>query len=279
MLTTERNEAVSAEEFVEQEDLSGAGPSTETAGGNLYAAVPRLDLTQRAVLSELMDQPCSFADLRACLRDIARVNRLTSGYRPTLLWLNRLIEAVSVKTGPLRIVDVGCGYGDTLRRIAAWASKRNIPVMLTGIDLNPDAVRAAKEATASTMCIEWLTADALVYRPQDGVDIVICSLFTHHLRDHDIVRFLVWMEETARLGWFINDLHRRATHYYLFRACARVSGWHHFVRHDGPVSILRGFVLEDWQALCRAAGIALDAIAIERQRTARLCVSRIKPGH
>lgn len=107
-------------------------------------------------------------------------------------------------------------------------------------------------------------------------DVVISSLLTHHLSEREIVRFLGWMESTARVGWFVNDLHRRSAPYYVFRAVAAVAGWHRFVRHDGPVSIRRSFVREDWERMCGAAGLDMGAVEIREYRPARLCVGRIR---
>ena len=71
--------------------------------------------TQPEDLPEQMDEPCSRDELRACLRDMARVNRLLLGYRPTFHWLASLhLERLG---RPVRILDVGCGNGDLLRRI------------------------------------------------------------------------------------------------------------------------------------------------------------------
>jgi SAM-dependent methyltransferase len=237
---------------------------------------PQLDFSRRAELSELMDEPCSYADLRACLHDIARVNSLTFAHRPTMSWLNRLVDAMPGLSTPLRIVDVGCGYGDMLRRIDAWAERRGIAVTLTGIDLNPDAIRAAREATPPTQRIDWLVGDALSDHPTDDTDVVLSTLLTHHLPNPEIVRFLGWMEKTAQRGWFINDLHRQPVPYHLFRLWARFSNWHAFVRNDGPVSIRRSFVPEDWEKLCAAAQIAPESVSIREYRPARLCVGRVK---
>jgi hypothetical protein len=49
------------------------------------------------------------------------------------------------------------------------------------------------------------------------------------------------------------------------------------VQHDGPISIARSFVTEDWQRMCAAAGLKDQDIDIERFAPARLCVSRRKP--
>lgn len=223
-----------------------------------------------------MDQPCSYEELRACLHDIARVNSLTLAHRPTLSWLNQLVDRLPVSAAPLRIVDVGCGYGDMLRRIDAWATKRGIAVTLTGIDLNPDAIRAAREATSSRQRIDWMVGDALSDHPTDDTDVVLSTLMTHHLPDPKIVHFLGWVEETAQRGWFISDLHRQPLPYHLFSLWARYSNWHAFVRHDGPVSIRRSFVRRDWENLCAAAGVAREIVSIRNHQPARLCVGRLK---
>jgi SAM-dependent methyltransferase len=235
-----------------------------------------LDFSRRAELVEMMDQPCSYEELRACLHDIARVNRLTLAYRPTISWIEELVAAHPVSAGPLRVVDVGCGDGDTLRRIDAWAMRRGISVALTGIDLNPDAVRAAKEATPPVQNIEWVVGDALSDAMTGEVDVIVSSLLTHHLTDAQIVPFLQWMESKAQCGWFINDLHRRPVPYHLFRLLARFTNWHPFVKYDGPVSIRRSFVVEDWRSLCSDAGLAAESVSIREYRPARLCVGRMK---
>jgi len=224
----------------------------------------------------MMDEPCTYEELRACLHDIARVNRLTLAYRPTLSWMQELVAAHPPSAKPLRIVDVGCGYGDTLRQIDIWTAKRGIAVNLTGIDLNPDAIRAAKEATPPARHIEWNVGDALSDATRGDIDVVICSLLTHHLTNPQIVQFLRWMDQIAQFGWFINDLHRQPAPYHLFRLLARFTNWHSFVKYDGPVSIRRSFVVEDWQNLCAAAGLAAQAVSIKEYRPARLCVGRIK---
>jgi SAM-dependent methyltransferase len=234
-----------------------------------------VDLSHRAELVEMMDQPCSYEELRGCLHDIARVNRLTFAYRPTISWMEELIAA-HPSLEPLRVLDVGCGDGDMLRRLNAWAAKRGVPVALTGIDLNPDAIRAAREATPPAQRIQWIVGDALSNAVMGDIDVVICSLLTHHLTDPQIVQFLRWTERTTRLGWLVNDLHRKPVPYHLFRLWARFTNWHPFVKNDGAVSIRRSFVIEDWKRLCAAAELDTNTVSIKEYRPARLCVGRIK---
>ena len=234
-----------------------------------------------ATLPELMDAPASFETLRACLQDLARANRLTLSRRPTLSFLAQVTQLRGRTAEPLHIVDVGSGYGDTLRTIHGWARRRQIPVTLTGIDLNPHATRAAREATAQTRippgAITWITGNALAATLPQPPDVVLSSLLTHHLPDLELVRFLAWMERSARLGWFINDLERQPNPARLFGLLARTLRWHPFVQHDGPVSFQRAFRAADWQHLLSLAAVPPGSATIRRRFPARLCVERLLP--
>jgi SAM-dependent methyltransferase len=237
-----------------------------------------LDFSRRADTPELMDsEACGFEEFRACLADLERVNGWTLTYRPMISFLDRLAhEGMLPQDRPVAIVDVGSGYGGMLRRIDEWAERRRIQVDLTGIDLNPWSAKAAMEATAGGRPIRWVTSDLFDYRPEWGIDLIVSSQFTHHLDDAQLVGFLKWMEATATIGWFVGDLHRHPLPYWFFRIWSRLAGWHRFVQHDGPVSISRAFVSEDWRRLLRAAAIADGAARIEWRMPFRLCVGRVK---
>ncbi len=218
----------------------------------------------------------SFEEFRACLRDLTKVNRLTLAYRPTLAFFDRLLPKIKTLGRPLEVVDVGSGYGDMLRRVAAWAERRNVKVSLTGVDLNPWSARAADEATSSRAEIRWVTADAFAYEPANGIDVVISSLFTHHLPDDLVVKFLAWMETRARVGYFVNDLHRHPLPYHFFRHVSKAARLHRFVQNDGPVSIARAFEPADWRRLLADAGIARNAAKIAWKVPFRLTVERVR---
>ena len=240
---------------------------------------PQVDLSQRAdpaQLPELMDEPGSYEELVACLEDLAQVNRITGAYRPTLQFLSRAAAHHLPSARPLEILDVGFGYGDTLRAVRRWAGRRRLPVRLTGIDLQPLAARAAaaadRKAGVPSGEIRWLTGDASAYLgPQP--DLILSSLVMHHLRDAEIVPLLAWMKHTARLGWFINDLERAERPYRWFGVLARVMRWHPYVRHDGPVSFRRAFRPADWERLLLEAGV--PGARLVRVPPARLCVEQI----
>jgi SAM-dependent methyltransferase len=237
-----------------------------------------LDFSHRASTPELMDTEITgFAEFRACLVDLERVNFWTMTYRPMMAYMDRLLAAGLIpRNRPLVVVDVGSGYGGLLRRIDGWAAKRNIAVDLTGVDLNPWSAAAATEATPPGRPIRWITQNLFDYKPAGGIDLIVSSQFTHHLDDDGLVRFLAFMEKTARLGWFVNDLHRHWLPYHFFKAWSRLAGWHRFVQHDGPVSITRAFVAADWRRLIERAGLSPDWVEVKWFVPFRLCVSRLR---
>ncbi len=235
-----------------------------------------LDLSRRNSLAELMDSPeTDLATFRACLRDLAKVNRLTLAYRPTLQFLQDLANFGHWPRGrALRIVDAGSGAGDMLRMIDDWAAWRGLKVDLTGVDLNPWSEQTARESTPPDRPIRFVTSSIFDYRPAEPIDVVISSLFTHHLDEATLVDFLKWMELSATIGWFVNDLRRSRLAYHGFRLASRLLRMHYFVQHDGPVSIARAFDLADWVKALDAAGI--EVATIRPYFPYRLCVARVR---
>jgi SAM-dependent methyltransferase len=233
-----------------------------------------IDFRRRAQFTERMDEPCTRDDLRACLRDIVRLNRWFLGDRPLFHWLGAFLSPPIPQ--PLRILDVGCGNGDILRRIACWAGERKLAVKLTGLDINPDAIAIAAEATPPAAPIRWIAANVLTYTPAEPPHLVVSSLFAHHLSDSEIIRFLNWMERHAALGWFINDLSRATIPYHFLRIFTRLARLHPFVQYDASASVARAFIPQDWQNVCAAAGLSERDFLIQAFTPARLCVARRK---
>lgn len=211
-------------------------------------------------------------EFAACIEDLAQVNTLTLARPPTLAFIDRALKATP-ESRVLTIIDVGFGAGDMLQAIARLVERRRRQAKLIGFDINPRSEPVARRLAPASMGIDFRTGDA--FTDEEPVDLVISSLVTHHMDDEEIVRFLTWMEARARLGWFINDLHRHWFAYHGFRALSAAMRWHAFVRHDGPLSIARAFRLEDWEALLVKAHLAGKA-ELQWKFPFRYCVERTK---
>lgn len=213
-----------------------------------------MPLAARSTAPELMDDDAiPPAVYERCIADLASVNRVTFTHRATLRWLDRAVKTLPL-TAKISILDVAYGDGDLLRAIARWAERRKRRVVLSGIDLNPRSAIAARAATPPGANISYHTGDVFFYQPATPVDFIVSSQFTHHLANADIVRLLDWFDKTAVRGWFITDLHRHVLAYYGFPLLARLLRWHEIVRHDGQVSVARGFTGAEWRALLDEAG-------------------------
>jgi SAM-dependent methyltransferase len=231
------------------------------------------DFGGRSAQAELMDEPSvTFEAFHDCLCDLEIVNRYTLAYRPTLNWLKRALREVG-STNCTSILDVGSGGGGMLRQIANWARKHGRRVELIGVDLNPWSKRSAEQSTPSDAPIRFETSDIFKFAPDRAIDFVISSLFTHHLTDGDVIRYLRWAEHHAVRGWFINDLHRHPLPRFAIKYAARLLRLNKMVRHDGPVSVARAFTAGDWRRFLAEAGIPNERARIDWFFPFRYCVT------
>lgn len=227
-------------------------------------------LAVRAKAEELMDADDLPADTYAAVvADLAKVNGVTMAARPTLAFLDR----IATPDEPLRILDVGFGDGDMLRRIARWGQRRGVPVELVGVDLNPRSEAAARAHTPAGLPIRWVTGDYAELAGQRW-DAVISSLVAHHMTHDQLVAFVRFMAAESRRGWLVNDLHRHAFAFHGYPLMARVFGWHPIVRHDGRLSIARSYRPAEWPAILAEAGVP-DA-RVFRAFPFRLCVECVR---
>ncbi len=230
-------------------------------------------LPERSTAAELMDDAgLGAAEYVRCLRDLAAVNRLTLTHRSTLRWLDRATRTLPAGAA-LSVLDVACGGGDLLRAIRRWAHRRGLRARLAGVDRNPRSAAVARAASPPETGIAFHTADVFRWEPDEVPDFIVTSQFAHHLADEELARLLCWFEAHAARGWYIADLHRHGFAYCGFPLLARLAFWHPIVRHDGQVSIARGFRRADWERLLEASGLAAE---IRWHLPFRLCVGRLK---
>lgn len=228
-----------------------------------------MTLRTRAIADELMDaddlDPAIYA---AVVGDLAKVNVVTMAARPTLDFLRRGTAGMR----RFKLLDVGFGDGDMLRRIARWAARRGIAADLVGVDLNPRSATAAAAHTPPELGIRYTTGD---YADLAGGewDFVISSLVAHHMTQEQLLAFLRFMERESARGWLVNDLHRHRFAYFGFPILATLARWHPIVKHDGTLSIARSYRPGEWPALLAEAGV--DA-RVYRAFPFRLCVEHLR---
>jgi SAM-dependent methyltransferase len=226
-----------------------------------------MSLAVRSQAEELMDADDLDAAIYAdVVGDLATVNTVTMARRPTLDFLAR----ATAERKSFRLLDVGFGDGDMLRRIARWAKAKGIEAELVGVDLNPRSEQAAR---AHGGAIRYVTGDYadLAHEPWD---VIVSSLVAHHMSHDQLIAFLRFMERHASAGWFVNDLHRHGFAHWGFPVLATIARWHPIVRHDGTLSIARSYRPDEWPPLLAEAGIT--EAKVRRIFPFRLCVERLR---
>jgi SAM-dependent methyltransferase len=197
----------------------------------------------------VIQQPILFKNLR----ELDLLNRTTGGHTLTLKGLKQL---VTDRTKIYRIVDLGCGGGDSLRAIADWARDNNFMVRLTGVDVNPDVIKYLRKYCSTYPEITGITSDYQEFLDGNvSIDIVHCSLFCHHLNDDELIKLLTIFSKKATTGFVINDLQRNWVAYYSAWIFTRVANGTTLAKNDGPLSVLRAFKVSEFKILLEKANI------------------------
>jgi len=210
--------------------------------------------SQRSYELELLDAPNIPKELLfKNLRELDVVNRLLGGHAITLSGIKTLVVD---KTKTYRIVDIGCGGGDAMKKIAKWAKVNNFKVELIGVDMNADAVQFMKDECKEFSNITGIVSDYRDYlKSNTDVDIVHCSLFCHHLKDDELKELFQFVNKHAKVGFIINDLQRHWFAYYSIKFLTRLLNGSTLVKNDAPLSVLRGFRKEELNEVLLKAGI------------------------
>jgi 2-polyprenyl-3-methyl-5-hydroxy-6-metoxy-1,4-benzoquinol methylase len=210
--------------------------------------------------AEIMDDfELKGQELEVVLNDLNNVNKRLGGYKITINGIKKLINK---KDRTLKIADVGCGSGENLRQIAKWAKRENISIELFGIDANLNTISLAKSLSTEFENIQFFQQNIFdeAFSHQQ-FDIITLSLTLHHFKDKDIKKLLPILYQNSNLGLVINDLHRHWLAYVLFQMYSAVFMKSKIAKHDGKVSILRGFKtseLEGYSTFVKPANIQIE---------------------
>lgn len=196
----------------------------------------------RATGVELMDDlDLGGNTIRQTLDQLELVNRYLGG---TQAWrgVQHLISEAPTQQAPLTIADLGCGGGDGLRRIAKWGRKTDISMRLIGFDANPHVVAYAREKSQDWPEISFEVADitdASFLTRQ--FDVLTASLVLHHFQDRELQHLIPAYVAMSRRGLVVADLQRHWLPWSLFALVTKIMGASHMIRHDGLLSVRRGF--------------------------------------
>jgi ubiquinone/menaquinone biosynthesis C-methylase UbiE len=209
-------------------------------------------------------------EYESCISELQLVNRWMGDAHALKQTLLKDVEQNALPE--FSVLDVGAGSGELLRVAATWARETERRFKGVGLELNKRSAVAIREESASFREITSVRGDALrLPFVNDEFDYVMCSLFTHHFIDQQVVRILREMSRVARRRIFVIDLHRDPVPYFFYTTLGKLVLKNRLLRHDGALSILRSFKAHELLSLGRAAG--LRDVVVERHFPARLVLT------
>jgi len=231
------------------------------------------DFTRRSTQEEMMDDfSLGHEIIDPIMDELEVVNTMLGGYH---VFFNAF-DKIGLKDG-MAISDWGCGGGDSLRRIALWARKKDLKIKLIGIDATSAAIEYARKKSAKYPEISYILADAMsddLYHNQFNV--VISSLFTHHFKDSEWINLVQKMSDCASTAVVVNDLHRHWFAYHSIGILTSIFSKSEMVKHDSKVSVMRSFKKNDIINMLEAAGIRNYTLKWMWAFRWQLCIDSIK---
>jgi ubiquinone/menaquinone biosynthesis C-methylase UbiE len=175
-------------------------------------------------------------EFAAAYRELEIINRQLGGIRA--------IQRFLPPGTNLLMLDVAAGACDVSEALVERRPGRAVV-----LDLNPRGLKLAETA--------WpVVGDALELPFPDGTfDVVMSSLFFHHLSNENCVRALREMWRVTRQRILVNDLHRSVVAYFSIRVLTALFSKSRMVRHDGPISVLRAFRPSELLDIAKQTGI------------------------
>jgi 2-polyprenyl-3-methyl-5-hydroxy-6-metoxy-1,4-benzoquinol methylase len=158
---------------------------------------------------------------------------------------------------PLRILDIATGGGDVVIGVAKLAARQGIAVETHGCDINATAVEYAQSVAnqAKLSGTEFFRLNALVDPLPEGYDVLMSTLFFHHLANDDAKQLLARMAKAAARCVLIDDLCRSRLGYFYAWAGGRLLTRSPIVHTDGPLSVGSAFTISEFRKLTQDAGL------------------------
>ena len=184
---------------------------------------------------EILDDPSVDPAVRErSLVDVTKANRWLGGLRAALLEIR---AALAELPNGSTLLDVGTGLGDIPHRARSDQERLGVSVSTIGVDEACSLLVACRRRVGDTVCAN---AIALPFRDR-SIDVVCCSQLLHHFESPGAVQVLREMNRVARHAVIVSDLRRGWIAAVGFWLVSFPLGFSRVTRHDGTLSVMRGF--------------------------------------
>ncbi|MEO6877870.1 MAG: methyltransferase domain-containing protein [Gemmatimonadaceae bacterium] len=196
---------------------------------------------------EILDDPGVDPRVRErSIADVTQSNRVLGGLRAGVLGFGEISDSLG---GSPTLLDLGTGLADIPERLRRNARAIGRPLTTIGVD---DAATLLASARDRLDFVVAANALALPFRDH-SIDVVMCSQLLHHFAGPDAERLLAEMDRVARRAVVVSDLRRSWFAAAGFWIVALALRFHRVTRHDGVVSVMRGFTANELREHIRAA--------------------------
>ncbi len=180
-------------------------------------------------------------ELTETLESLGWINRWLGNHNFLLKELTALINKYPEQTN-FRIVDLGCGGGDVLRKIEKRFKAKSIHFDLIGIDANAHSLAYAKLQSSAQSCISFQHADILAddFRIPT-CDILISSHFIYHFSDKGLAQFIQNNSANFKLGFINSGLRNSKVALFLFKYFSWLLPITNMAKLDGQQAIKSAF--------------------------------------
>jgi SAM-dependent methyltransferase len=215
----------------------------------------------RILTPELMDAPdLDPAKHLQALAGLARLNAWSGG--AGLLW-KELRRMASEAGRPLRVLDVATGSGDVPIELAKRAKRAGIPMHFTGCDVSDTALSVARQnALRAGVELEVFQHDVFHTPLPGGFDVILASLFLHHLSDEQAVALLQDMGRATNKAIIVSDLMRSRLNLVVVTVASRLLSRSPIVHFDGPASVRAAYTSAEARGLAMRAGLSDSSVAV-----------------
>ncbi len=176
--------------------------------------------------------------VKRSLADVARANVLFGGISSALGELKGWLKDVPRDA---TLLDVGTGLGDIPCRARELARRNGVELTTIGLDSAPALAAASRSYVEFSLCANALQLPFV----DNSIDIVMCSQLLHHFTGSDAVELLREMNRVARVRVIVSDLRRSLIAAAGLWLASFPLRFHAVSRHDGVVSVMRGFTPEE----------------------------------
>ncbi len=213
-------------------------------------------LKTRELTPEIMDDLSLDAQSHIeALQGLEKINSVSFAAAPIWAEIKRYFDAGNQK--PVRVLDIACGGGDLARDLALRARKENLPLIIEGCDFNPRTVEYAREQTGiKKIPVSYFLLDALQTPIPERFEIIINSLFLHHLTTDELSLFFKKLASSPAKLIIISDLKRSIRGWLLAHLGGRIFSKSPVVHVDGPRSVRAALTAAEILRLTNAAGFS-----------------------